>query len=64
MKQYPLNDSPVEIKKILGGGRLGVYQKMLANLVSWLRRPFSWNRLKCPETLNRVEVGNADSQHK
>ena len=32
---------------------------MLANLVSWLGRSFNWNRWKCPEILDRVEVGNA-----
>ena len=31
------------MKNILG--RLGVYQKMLANLVSWLRTSFNWNCL-------------------
>ena len=31
-----------------------VYQKMLANLVGWLRRSFNWNRLKCPEILDKV----------
>ena len=48
------------MKKNSGG--LGVYQKMLANLVSWLWRSFNWNRLKCPEILNRVEVGSVNSQ--
>ena len=47
-----------------GGGGLEAYQKKLVKLVSWLRRSFSWNRLKCPELLNKVEVGNANSQHK
>ena len=37
---------------------------MLANLGSWVERSFNWNRLKCPEILNGVEVGNANSQHK
>ena len=55
---------PVEMKTILGGKVLGVYQKMSANLVSWLSRSFHGNILKCPEILNRVEVGNANSQHK
>ena len=50
------------MKKILVG--LPVYQKMLANLVSWLRRSFNRNRLKCPEMLNRLEVGNSNSQNK
>ena len=56
------NDRPVEIRKILGG--LGVYQKLLANLVGWLRRLLTWNCLKCPEIINRLEVGNVNSQHK
>ena len=43
---------------------LGVYQKMLANLVSWLRRLLNWNCLKYPEIIDRVEVGNGNSQHK
>ena len=47
--------SQVQMKKILGG--LGVYQKMLVNLVSWLRALLNWNRLKCPVILNWVEVG-------
>ena len=41
-----------------------VYQKMLANLISWRKKSFNWNRLKCPEILNRIEVGNANSQQK
>ena len=45
-------------------GGLGVYKKILANLVSRLRRSFNWNCLKCPELLNRLEVSNANSQHK
>ena len=44
--------------------RLGVYQKMLAKFVSWLRGLLSLNRLKSPEILNRVVLGNADSQGK
>ena len=32
--------------------RLRVYQKMLANLVSWLTRLLNWNRLKCLEIIN------------
>ena len=52
----------LEIKKNLEG--LGVHQKKLADLFSWLRRPFNWNSLKCPEIVNSVEVGNANSQHK
>ena len=39
-----------------GGGGLGVYKKMLAKLVSWLGRWFDWNRLKCLEILNSVEM--------
>ena len=50
------------MKKILAG--LGVYQKMLGKLVSWLRRLLSLNRLKCPEIPNRVVLGSANSQHK
>ena len=45
-------------------GGLRVYQKILARLVSWLKRSCNWNRLKCPETLNRVVLGNANSQYK
>ena len=30
---------------------MGVYQKMLSNLVSCLRRSFNRNRLKCPKIL-------------
>ena len=54
--------SPLEIKRNLGG--LEVYQKMLAKLDSWLKRSFNWNCLKCPEILNRVEMGNENFQHK
>ena len=46
------------MKKSLGG--LGVYQKMLAKLISWIRRSFNWNRLKCPELLIMVVLGNAN----
>ena len=53
-----INVQAVEMKKILG--RL-VYQKILANLVSSIRRSFNWNPLKCPEIFNRVAVGNANS---
>ena len=28
---------------------LGVYQKMLANLLNWLKISLNWNSLKCPE---------------
>ena len=42
----------------------GSLSKIVANLVSWLRRLFNWNRLKCSEIFNSVEVDNADSQHK
>ena len=53
------------MKKNWGGGwGLGVYQKKLAKLDSWLIRSFNWNGLKCPEIVNRVEAGNANSQHK
>ena len=45
-------------------GGLEVYQKMLANLIGWLRKLLDWNRLKCPEIINRAEVGNVNSQHK
>ena len=45
-------------------GEAGVYKKMLAHLVSWLGKLFNLNRLKCPGIINRVEVGNANSQHK
>ena len=47
--------------KFWGAGSLS---KIVANLVSWLRRLFNWNRLKCFEIFNSVEVDNADSQHK
>ena len=47
--------------KFWGAGSLS---KIVANLVSWLRRLFNWNRLKCSEIFNSVEVDNADSQHK
>ena len=55
----------VEMKQNSGGrGGLDIYQKMLANWVSCLRRSFNWSRLKCPEIINRVEVGNVNFQHK
>ena len=47
-------------EKISGGG-LRVYKQMLANLVGWLGRWFDWNRLKCLEIRNNVEVGYASS---
>ena len=47
--------------KFWGAGSLS---KIVANLISWLRRLFNWNRLKCSEIFNSVEVDNADSQHK
>ena len=50
---------PVELKKVLA--ELRVYQKILARLVNWLRKSFSWNLLKCPEILNRVVIGNTDN---
>ena len=53
---------PVEMKKILGGWEF--IKKMLTNLLSWLGGWFNWSRLKCPEILNRVEVGNANFRHK
>lgn len=43
---------------------LAVYQKVLAALVGWLRRQFSWSCLKCPEIIENVEMGNVNSQHK
>ena len=43
------HNRPVEMKKVL---------------VSWLRRLFNWNCLKCPEMLDGVVPGNANSQHK
>ena len=61
-----MKDKPVEMKKILGGrgGVAGSFQKMLVKLVSWLRGLFNLSRLKSPEILNRVVMGNANSQHK
>ena len=43
---------------------MGVYQKMLANLVSWLRISVNLNRLKCPKLLGKLEVGNPSFKHK
>ena len=62
-KFYRLQRQARRNKKNSGGG-LGVYQKLLANLVGWLRRLLTWNCLKCPEIINRLEVGNVNSQHK
>ena len=66
-KKYSLYNYSVQARRNennSGGKVLEVYQKMSANLVSWLSRSFHGNILKCPEILNRVEVGNANSQHK
>ena len=60
----PINDAHRNQKRKKISAGLGVYQKLLAKLVSWLRRLFSWNRLKCPELLNRVEVCNTNFQYK
>ena len=60
----PINDAHRNQKRKKISEGLGVYQKLLAKLVSWLRRLFSWNRLKCPELLNRVEVCNTNFQYK
>ena len=68
LKAFPLftyacyQHRPVEMKKILGGWEF--IKKMLTNLLSWLGGWFNWSRLKCPEILNRVEVGNANFRHK
>ena len=46
------------------GGCWKFIKIMLTNLVSWLGGWFNWNRLKCPEILNRVEGSNANFRHK
>ena len=46
------------MKKILGGR---VFIKKC--WPTWLGRLLSRNRLKCPELLNNLEVGNANFQH-
>ena len=44
---------------------LGVYQIMLAKLVSWKEDcSIEIVYLKWPEIINMVEVGNANSQHR
>ena len=57
------------MKKVMGeegrGGGLGVYYKMSATMVDWLRNFFTWNRLKRPKQkyLIFVEMVDVSSQH-
>ena len=51
---------PLEMKKILGGGGWVFIKKCWP---TWSGRSLNWNRLKCPEILNNIEVGNANFPH-